>query len=149
MPYGRIPARARRAIAGNSPPTEPIGLRAQPSRMDDLTAHAALGLALRIGASMLAIGAFAADVTATVLRIAAAHGLTSCQVDVTYTSITVSFDREDAVPLTAMRIVRTSRTDHTRLQGITNLARAVGAGDSGLSPSSCSMANSNAAIRSL
>ena len=96
--------------------------------MDDLTAHAALELALRIGESMLSVGAPAADVTATVLRVAAAHGLTSCQVDITFTSITVSYDREDAVPLTAVRIVRTSRTDYTRLQGISDLARAVAAG---------------------
>ncbi|WP_448619440.1 threonine/serine ThrE exporter family protein [Geodermatophilus sp. URMC 65] len=126
--YARLPERAWRAIAGNDPPTAPIGLRAQRGGMDDLTAHAALGLALRIGESMLAVGAPAADVTATVLRVAAAYGLTSCQIDITYTSITVSYDREDAVPLTAMRIVRTSRTDYTRLQGITDLARAVGAG---------------------
>ncbi|MFC4695889.1 MULTISPECIES: threonine/serine exporter family protein [Geodermatophilus] len=129
MPYARIPQRAWRAIAGTSPPTAPIGLRAQASRMDDLTAHAALGLALRIGASMLAVGASAADATATVLRVAAAYGLTSCQIDITFTSITVSYDRENAVPLTAMRIVQTSRLDYTRLQGITDLARAVGAGD--------------------
>jgi uncharacterized membrane protein YjjP (DUF1212 family) len=128
VPSARFPERAWRAIAGTSPPTAPIGLRAQPSRMDDVTAHAALGLALRIGASMLAVGASAADVTATVLRVAATYGLTSCQVDITFTSITVSYDRENAVPLTAMRIVRTSRMDYTRLQGITDLARAVGAG---------------------
>ncbi|WP_457014724.1 threonine/serine ThrE exporter family protein [Geodermatophilus sp. SYSU D01186] len=129
VPYSRLPERAWRAVAGNDPPTAPIGLRAQPSRMDDLTAHAALGLALRIGASVLAVGAPSADVTAMVLRVAAAYGLTSCQVDITFTSITVSFDREDAVPLTAMRIVRMSRLDYTRLQGITDLARAIGAGD--------------------
>src|SRR3954471_7544871 len=128
MPYARIPERAWRAMAGTDPPTAPIGLRAQRSGMDDLSAHAALGLALRIGESMLAVGAPAADVTATVLRGAAAYGLTRCQIDITFTSITVSYDREDAVPLTAMRIVRTSRTDCTRLQGITDLARAVGAG---------------------
>ncbi|MGY1763245.1 threonine/serine exporter ThrE family protein [Geodermatophilus sp. SYSU D00779] len=126
--YARMPERAWQAIAGNSPPTAPIGLRAQRGGMDDLTAHAALGLALRIGASMLAVGASAADVTATVLRVAAGYGLAHCQVDVTFTSITVSYDREDAVPLTAMRTVRTSRTDYTRLQGITELARAVGGG---------------------
>ncbi|MGY1642643.1 threonine/serine exporter ThrE family protein [Geodermatophilus sp. SYSU D00703] len=96
--------------------------------MDDLTAHAALGLALRIGESMLAIGASAADVTATVLRVAAAYGLTSCQVDVTFTSLVVSYDRENAVPLTAMRTVRMRGMDYTRLQGVTDLARAVGAG---------------------
>ena len=96
--------------------------------MDDLTAHAALGLALRIGESMLAIGASAADVTATVLRVAAAYGLTSCQVDVTFTSLMVSYDRENAVPLTAMRTVRMRGMDYSRLQGIMNLARAVSAG---------------------
>ena len=97
--------------------------------MDDLTAHAALGLALRIGASMLAVGASAADATATVLRVAAAYGLTSCQVDVTFTSITVSYDRENAVPLTALRTVHASRLDYTRLQGVTDLARAVAVGE--------------------
>jgi uncharacterized membrane protein YjjP (DUF1212 family) len=128
MTHARIPDRAWRAIAGHSPPTAPIGLRAQPSRMDELTAHAALGLALRIGESMLALGASAADVTATVLRAAAAYGLVSCQVDVTFTSLTVSYDRQNAVPLTAMRIVRTRGMDYTRLQGITDVARAVGSG---------------------
>jgi uncharacterized membrane protein YjjP (DUF1212 family) len=127
-PFARVPERAWRAIAGTSPPTAPIGLRAQPSRMDDLTAHAALGLALRLGASMLALGVSGADVTATVLRVAAGYGLASCQVDITFTSITVSYDREDAVPLTALRIVRTTPMDYTRLHGLTDVARAVGAG---------------------
>ncbi|MEX5720405.1 threonine/serine ThrE exporter family protein [Geodermatophilus maliterrae] len=125
----RLPDRARRAISGSGPPTAPIGLRSQPSRVDDLTAHAALALALRIGESMLAVGASAADVTATVLRVAAAHGLTACQVDVTFTSLTISYDRDDAVPLTVMRIVHTRGMDYTRLQGITDVAREVGAGE--------------------
>src|SRR5918998_2062754 len=124
----RLPDRAWRAISGSGPPTAPFGLRAQPSRVDDLTAHAALGLALRIGESMLAVGASAADVTATVLRVADAYGLTSCQVDVTFTSLTVSYDRDDALPLTLMRIVRPRGMDYSRLQGITDLARAIGAG---------------------
>jgi uncharacterized membrane protein YjjP (DUF1212 family) len=96
--------------------------------MDDLTAHAALGLALRIGESMLAFGSSAADVTATVLRVAAGYGLTNCHVDVTFTSLTVSYDREGALPLTAMRLVRLRGMDYTRLQGITDLARAVSTG---------------------
>src|SRR4029078_7659313 len=85
--------RAGRVIGGTGPPTAPIGLRALRSEMDDLTAHAALELALRVGESMMAVGAAAADVTATVLRVAAAYGLISCHVDITYTSITVSYDR--------------------------------------------------------
>src|SRR3712207_5014697 len=89
----RLPDRARRVLEGSGPPTAPFGLRSQPSRVDDLTAHAALGLALRTGEAMLAVGASAADVTATVLRVAAAYGLTSCQVDVTFTSLTVKIGR--------------------------------------------------------
>jgi uncharacterized membrane protein YjjP (DUF1212 family) len=93
--------------------------------VDDLSAYAALGLALRLGESLLAVGASAADVTATVLRVAAAYGLTSCQVDATFTSLTVSFDRDDAVPLTVMRIVRMRGMDYNRLQGVTDLAREI------------------------
>jgi uncharacterized membrane protein YjjP (DUF1212 family) len=120
-----LPDRAWRAISGSGPPTEPFALRSQPSRLDDTTAHMALGLALRIGESMMAVGASAADVDATVLRVAATYGLTGCQVDITYTSLTVSYDRDDAVPLTLMRIVRPRGMDYTRLQGITDLARAI------------------------
>jgi uncharacterized membrane protein YjjP (DUF1212 family) len=78
---------------------------------------------------MLAVGASAADVTATVLRVAGAYGLQDCQVDVTFTSLLVSYDREGAVPLTAMRTVRVRGTDYSRLQGITDVARAAGAGE--------------------
>ena len=121
-------SRAWRAVAGQDPPTGPIALRPRPSALDDLVAHAALGLALRIGESMLAVGASAADVTATVLRVAGAYGLRDCQVDVTFTSLLVSYDREGAVPLTAMRTVRVRGMDYARLQGITEVARAAGAG---------------------
>ncbi len=127
MPFGK---RAWRAIGGTGPPTAPFGLRALRSEMDDVAAHAALGLALRIGESMLAVGASAADVTATVLRVAAAYGLANCHTDLTYTSITVSLDREGAVPLTAVRIVGSVRTDYTRLQGVNELARTIA--DTGL-----------------
>ena len=126
---GPASSRAWRVVAGQDPPTGPIALRARPSALDDLAAHAALGLALRIGESMLAVGASAADVTATVLRVAGAYGLQDCQVDVTFTSLLVSYDREGAVPLTAMRTVRVRGTDYSRLQGITDVARAAGAGE--------------------
>ena len=124
--------RAWRVVAGQDPPTGPIALRARPSALDDLVAHAALGLALRIGESMLAVGATAADVTASVLRVAGAYGLRDCQVDVTFTSLLVSYDRDGAVPLTAMRSVRVRGTDYARLQGITEVARAAGAGELGV-----------------
>lgn len=120
-----MPRRALRAIGGSGPPTVPIALRPQRSEMDEATVHAAIGLALRIGELMLAVGAPAADVTATVLRVAAALKLYDCHVDVTYTSITVSYDRQGAVPLTALRVVRISQADYSRLQGVTDIAQEV------------------------
>jgi uncharacterized membrane protein YjjP (DUF1212 family) len=122
---GRLPDRARRAISGSGPPTAPFALRSQPSRVDPATAHAVLGLALRIGESMMAVGASAADTDAMVLRVAASYGLVACQVDITHTSLTVSYDPNDDLPITLMRIVRPRGLDYTRLQGITDLARAV------------------------
>ncbi len=121
----RLPDRARQAIAGSGPPTAPFSLRVQPSPVDAATARSALGLALRIGESMMAVGASAADVTAMVLRVAAAYGLTDCQVDATFTSLTISYDPDDVPPLVLMRIVRPRGLDYTRLQGITDLAAAV------------------------
>ena len=128
----RLPVQARKAIAGSGPPTVPFALRAQPSRVDADTARSALGLALRIGESMMAVGASAADVTAMVLRVAAAYGLTDCQVDATFTSLTISYDPDDVPPLVLMRIVRPRGQDYTRLQGITDLAAAIMAEDLGL-----------------
>ncbi|MGY2080112.1 threonine/serine ThrE exporter family protein [Modestobacter sp. SYSU DS0657] len=125
--FVRLPDRARKAISGSGPPTEPFALRSRPSPVDATTARAALGLALRIGESMMAVGASAADVTATVLRVAAAYGLSNCQVDLTFTSLTVSYDPDDVPPLMLMRIVRPRGLDYTRLQGIADLAGAIAA----------------------
>ncbi|WP_222195824.1 threonine/serine ThrE exporter family protein [Modestobacter italicus] len=120
-----LPDKARRAVAGSGPPTEPFTLRTQPSAVDAATAHVAIKLALRIGESMMAVGASAADVTAAVLRVAAAFGLNDCQVDVTFTSLTISYDPDDATPLVLMRIVRPRGSDYTRLRGITDVAAAI------------------------
>lgn len=125
----RLPDRARKALAGSGPPTAPFSLRAEPSRVDAATARSALGLALRIGESMMAVGASAADVTAMVLRVASAYGLNHCQVDATFTSLTISYDPDDVPPLVLMRIVRPRGLDYTRLQGITDLAAAITAED--------------------
>ncbi|KQS66538.1 threonine/serine exporter ThrE family protein [Modestobacter sp. Leaf380] len=123
--WGRLPEKARRAVSGTGPPTEPLALRARPSGVDAETARSALGLALRIGESMMAVGASAADVTATVLRVAAAYGLTDCQVDMTFTSLTIGHDPDGLPPVVLMRIVRPRGVDYTRLQGITDLAARV------------------------
>ncbi len=127
-----MPERARRAVSGTGPPTEPLALRARTSGVDIATARSALSLALRIGESMMAVGASAADVTAGALRVAAAYGLTDCQVDMTFTSLTIGYDPDDVPPLVLMRIVRPRGVDYTRLQGIADLTAQVTAGQLGL-----------------
>ena len=130
--WSRLPDRARRAVSGSGPPTEPLALRAAPNGIDPATARSALSLGLRIGEAMMAVGASAADVTATVLRVAAAYGLTSCQVDMTFTSLTIGYDPDDVPPVVLMRIVRPRGVDYERLQGITDLAARVTGGGLGL-----------------
>ncbi len=68
---------------------------------------------------MLATGASAADVVATVLRVSTAYGIGGMHVDITFTSITVSVHRGlNKDPLSVMRIVRVRTTDYTRLQNV-------------------------------
>jgi uncharacterized membrane protein YjjP (DUF1212 family) len=63
-----------------------------PQLPDESSIHLVLSLALRIGEVQMASGAGASDVTATILGVTYAYGL-SCEVDVIFTSITVSCHR--------------------------------------------------------
>ncbi|MHA3947663.1 threonine/serine exporter family protein [Cellulomonas bogoriensis] len=115
---------ARRALGGL--PTTPVGARARDVGIDDIVAQGAIELALRIGEAMLSLGAAAADVTAHVGRVVRAFGLDGCQVDLTFTSITVSYDRGVTVhPITMMRIVRDRIPDYGRLAGVIEVARSL------------------------
>jgi uncharacterized membrane protein YjjP (DUF1212 family) len=76
-----------------------------------------LDLALRIGESMFAVGASAHDVTFAITRVAQVYGLKGVQVDVTFTSITVSHHLgEDDAPTTLLRVVHAASPDHAKLQ---------------------------------
>ncbi len=71
---------------------------------------------------MLATGAGAADVNETVLLLTRAYGLRSVHVDVTFTSIGVSYHRgPDADPVTVLRAVTHRTQDYTRLERLRNL----------------------------
>src|SRR5690625_3568983 len=71
---------------------------------------------------MLATGASAADVVATVLRISRSYGIMGMHVDITFTSIVVSLHRGmDEDPITVMRVVKLRTTDYTRLQNVYRL----------------------------
>ncbi|MEV8438992.1 threonine/serine exporter family protein [Actinosynnema sp. NPDC051121] len=97
-----------------------------PSLPDDSTVHLVLDLALRVGEAQMAGGAGAADVTATILAVTTAYGLPHTEVDVIYTSITVSCHRgTEAAPVTSMRVVRGRSVDYTRLAAVEDLIRRI------------------------
>lgn len=129
----RVPSRRLRSIrqhtqkvlAGEEPPTHQIALRTRDILDNDVVANDVLDLTLRLGEAMLSVGAPVADVTATSLRVAAAYGLTSCQVDITFTSIAVAVTRDDGDPMTGVRVAKVRTADYSRLAALTDLAAKI------------------------
>ncbi|MFC4002531.1 threonine/serine exporter ThrE family protein [Prauserella oleivorans] len=95
-----------------------------PELPDEATVHLVLDLVVRIGEVQMASGAGASDVTATILALTRALGLPHCEVDVIFTSITVSCHRgSDLSPVTALRVVRSRSLDYTRLSDTERLVQ--------------------------
>jgi len=89
-----------------------------------------LDLALRIGEVVLSSGAGTADATATILAVTAAGGLRGCEVDITFTSIAISYQAApDIAPETHMRVVRYRALDYSRLTDVDRLVRQFARGD--------------------
>jgi uncharacterized membrane protein YjjP (DUF1212 family) len=88
----------------------------QPDGVDVTTGRAVVELVVRAGIAFMATGASASDVVAGVVRLAGAYGLRSVHVDVTFSALTVSYNRgPNADPLTMTRVVQTRNQDFTRL----------------------------------
>jgi uncharacterized membrane protein YjjP (DUF1212 family) len=95
-----------------------------PSVPDDSQVLQVLDLAMRVGEVLLSSGEGVAETTETMLRLADAGGLPTCEVDITFTSMTMSCHRGMvAPPVTTMRLVRYRSMDLTRL---TDVAMLVG-----------------------
>ncbi|WP_127781925.1 threonine/serine exporter family protein [Rhodococcus sp. X156] len=78
-----------------------------------------LDLALRVGEVLLSSGAATADVTADILTLTSAYGLPRCEVDITYTAITISAHRGlSSPPVNTMRVVNYRSLDYTRLADV-------------------------------
>jgi uncharacterized membrane protein YjjP (DUF1212 family) len=93
-----------------------------PALPDEATVHFVLDLAIRIGEVQMSVGAGAADATATIIAVANAYGLPHCEVDVIFTSITVTCHRGvDVPPTTSLRVVRSRSLDYTRLASVERL----------------------------
>ena len=112
--HRRLFSSVRRML--HSDPTHEAGTDTFPA-VDDRWMLRALDLAMRIGESMFAVGASAHEVTLAITRVARAYGLDGVHVDVTYSSITVSYHRGgESWPHTLLRVVRLAAPDHAKLQ---------------------------------
>jgi len=118
--------RAERAVRGSGIPDDLVALWQGTDGVDQRTARAVIDLAMRVGETLLSTGASASDVVATALRLTDAYGLRSVHVDVTFTSISVSYHRgPDADPMTVMRGITVRSTDFTRLERLQALVRDI------------------------
>ncbi len=98
-----------------------------PDGVDSDLARGVIDLAMRAGAALLATGAPASDVVATVLRLTAAYGLRGVHVDVTFSAVTVSYNRGPrADPMTLLRTVRSRSADFERLDRLRALVIDLG-----------------------
>lgn len=126
MRFDRIDRKGlrRRWVSANPTTSEqrPIG----PALPDDTTVNLVLDVALRIGEVLMASGAGASDVTATVIAVTSACGLPHCEVDVIFTSISICCQRgSDLAPVTTHRVVRSRALDYTRLSDVEHLVRQI------------------------
>lgn len=106
--------RARRAFADAGPPTVPFAAPRSSSGLAADVERSVLDLVLRTGEALVTTGAPVADTTAALLRLANGFGVTACQVDITFVSITASIDRDDD-PITKVRIINIRTADYSRL----------------------------------
>jgi uncharacterized membrane protein YjjP (DUF1212 family) len=127
-----ITQRARGVLRRREPAESVAGARNVvygPALPDESSVHLVMDLALRIGEVQMSSGAGASDVTATIIGVAGAYGLPHCEVDVIYTSITVSCYRgTESLPITTMRVVRNRSNDYTRLTEVETLIRRITGG---------------------
>ncbi|HVW44597.1 MAG TPA: threonine/serine exporter family protein [Amycolatopsis sp.] len=113
-------------------PAVDSGAEHGPALPDDTTVNFVLDLVLRIGEVQMASGAGASDVTATILSLTSSLGLPHCEVDVIFTSITVTCHRGTGMaPVSALRVVRSRSLDYTRLSQTEMLVQQIIRGNTG------------------
>ncbi|MDQ4053370.1 MAG: threonine/serine exporter family protein [Actinomycetota bacterium] len=95
--------------------------------------HLTMDLCLRVGETLMANGAGAADVTATMQSLAIHLGLRSAEIDVTFTSLSMNFQATpDEPPIVLIRQVKQRDIDYEDLTRADHLVRAVLADELGL-----------------
>ena len=132
-PPSRFTRRVRRALRREAhelmqpgPSTVPLMRQIGPEVPDDAEVLQVIDLCMRVGEVLLSSGESAGETTDTILRIADACGLSTVDVDITFTSITICCHRGNAaVPVTSMRRVRRRALDLTRLGAVARIVEQV------------------------
>lgn len=123
------------------PPTVELLRPVGPDVPSDAWVQQVLDLCIGFGEVLLSSGEAAEEVTATMTRVAAACGLPTVDVDITFTAITMCCHRgKDMVPLMTMRLVRYRAIDLTRLAEATRIVAQVERGRMGVSAASTALA---------
>ena len=108
------------------PPTADLLRPVGPTVPTDAQVQQVLDVCMRVGEVLLGSGEPAEDTSDTMLRMAAALGLPTVDIDITFNSITMCCHRGMvAAPLTTMRLVRYRTTDLTRLAAVTRIVARV------------------------
>ncbi|WP_307861837.1 threonine/serine exporter family protein [Nocardioides sp. SYSU D00065] len=88
--------------------------------------HLTMDLCLRIGEMLLSSGAGAADVTATMRSVADHLGLRQAEIDVTFTALSMSYQRStEDVPALMLRHVQQRDIDYQDLTAVDHLVRDI------------------------
>lgn len=112
------------SLSGDSGPTEEAEAAARAEAAREV--HLTMDLCLRIGEMLLSSGAGAADVTATMRSVADHLGLRQAEIDVTFTALSMSFQRSpDDVPMLMMRHVQQRDIDYEDLTSVDHLVRDI------------------------
>jgi uncharacterized membrane protein YjjP (DUF1212 family) len=108
------------------PPTVQLMRPLGPRVPDDARVQQVLDLCMRVGEVLLSSGESVDETSRTMLRLAATAGLSAVDVDITFSSITMSCHRGmAAAPVTSMRLVHYRALDLTRLEEVAEIVKRV------------------------
>jgi uncharacterized membrane protein YjjP (DUF1212 family) len=123
--FRAVRGEARDLLRGGAPTAEllrPVG----PDVPSDAWVLQVLDLCMGVGEVLLSSGEPVGETSATMMRLAAACGLATVDVDITFSSITMCCHRGmAAAPVMSMRLVRYRTTDLTRLAVVTRIVDQV------------------------
>jgi uncharacterized membrane protein YjjP (DUF1212 family) len=118
---GAVRREAQDLLRGGPPTAEllrPVG----PAVPSDAHVQQVLDVCMQVGGVLLGCGEPAEETSDTMMRMAAALGLPTVDIDITFNSITICCHRGMvAAPLTTMRLVRYRTIDLTRLAAVTRI----------------------------